>query len=71
MIEALAASLEIALVSAAIAGALGIVAAWLISRTDVPGRTHAAGLLQLPYAIPPYLLGMAWVVLGNPTVGLL
>lgn len=69
--EALVRSLGIATCVALLAGALGIAMAWLVSRTDLPGGRFLAGLLSVPYAIPAYLIGMAWVVLGNPTVGLL
>jgi iron(III) transport system permease protein len=69
--EALLRSLGIAACVAILAGLLGVLMAWLVSRTDLPGGRFLAGLLSVPYAIPAYLIGMAWVVLGNPTVGLL
>ncbi len=68
--SAAATSLELGAIVAAVAGALGAAFAWLVARTDLPGRGRLGSLLALPYAIPAYLLGMAWVVLGNPTVGL-
>jgi iron(III) transport system permease protein len=71
VIEALLRSVGIASVVALLSGALGIAMAWLVSRTDLPGARALSGLLSVPYAIPAYLIGMAWVVLGNPTVGLL
>ncbi len=71
IIDATIYSLGISLSTALISGAAGILAAWLVSRTEFPGRRMVAGLLSVPYALPAYLLGMAWVVLGNPTVGLL
>jgi iron(III) transport system permease protein len=71
ILEATLRSLGIAVTAAGIAGVLGIVMAWLVSRTDTPGAKTLSHLLSVPYAIPPYLLGMAWVVLGNPAVGLL
>ncbi len=58
-------------VVAVASGALGLGLAWAVARTDLPGARTLAGLLSVPYALPAYLLGMAWVVLGNPTVGLL
>ena len=67
--EAVVRSLEIAAAVSLLAGAAGIGLAWLVSRTDVPGGNGLASLLSVPYAIPAYLLGMAWVVLGNPSVG--
>lgn len=64
-------SLTLSLSVALLAGVAGLCLAWLVTRTDFPGRGRFQSLLAIPYAIPAYLLGMAWVVLGNPTVGLL
>lgn len=71
LLEATIRSLAISGMTAFIAGALGISMAWLVSRTALPGRNSIGSLLSVPYALPPYLLGIAWVVLGNPQVGLL
>lgn len=70
LIEATLRSLGVALAVAVVSGMVGILMAWLVARTRFPGRSLLSGLLSVPYALPPYLLGMAWVVLGNPTVGL-
>jgi iron(III) transport system permease protein len=43
--------------------------AWLVSRTDVPARTHLRLLFTIPYMIPPYLGAIAWSQLLNPDVG--
>ncbi len=64
-------TLAMAVAVSALAGAAGLILAWLVSRTDLPGGRSLSGMLAVPYALPAYLLGMAWVVLGNPTVGLL
>jgi iron(III) transport system permease protein len=69
--QATARSLEVSGTVALISGAWGCLMAWLVARTDLPGAQRLRGLLSVPYAIPPYLLAMAWVVLGNPKVGLL
>lgn len=69
VIEALARSLSLSLVVALVSGATGCLAAWLVTRSDVGGSRALAGLFSMPYAIPAYLLGMAWIVLGNPAVG--
>jgi iron(III) transport system permease protein len=71
ILEATARSVALGLAVALLSGAAGVTMAWLVSRADLPGRAALAGLLSVPYAIPAYLLGMAWVVLANPTVGLL
>ena len=71
IIEATVRSLELALLVAAFSGFLGVVFAWLVARSNLPGGVLLSRLLTVPYALPAYLLGMAWVVLGNPNVGLL
>lgn len=43
--------------------------AWLVSRTDVPGRHTLRVLFTIPYMIPPYLGAIAWSQLLNPDVG--
>lgn len=46
--------------------ALGVVLAWLTSRTDLPGRRVWRTLLLLPYMIPPFIGAIAWVYLLGP-----
>ena len=67
--EALLRSLSLSLAVALISGAAGCLAAWLVTRSDTGGGAALSGLYSMPYAIPAYLLGMAWIVLGNPAVG--
>ena len=43
--------------------------AWLLSRSDLPGKARWRTLFLLPYAIPPYIGAIAWVSLANPTNG--
>ncbi|HXX40066.1 MAG TPA: iron ABC transporter permease [bacterium] len=45
---------------------LGVVLAWLISRTDMPGREIWRTVLLLPYMIPPFIGAIAWVYLLSP-----
>ncbi len=71
IIEAVVRSLALSGTVALLSGILGCGAAWLLTRTDTAGGRVLSRLLSMPYAIPAYLLGMAWVVLGNPAVGLL
>jgi iron(III) transport system permease protein len=40
---------------------VGVVAAWLVVRTDLPARRTAAVLLALPLAVPSYVAAFAWV----------
>ena len=49
-----------------VAGTLGVTLAWLINRTDLPGRRMWRWLLALPLAIPPYVGAMAYVIVFGP-----
>jgi len=44
---------------------IGTATAWLIERTDVPGRKVWAALAVAPLAIPPFISSYAWVSLSN------
>ena len=43
--------------------------AWLVGRTDMPGKKTYRTLLVASYMIPPYVGAIAWVQLLNPSVG--
>lgn len=45
--------------------------AWLVGRTDLPGKKTWRTLLVASYMIPPYVGAIAWVQLLNPSVGYL
>jgi iron(III) transport system permease protein len=74
-LRALANTILLAVLVTAIALPTGTALAWLLERTDLleeeAMRTRAVALLSLPLAIPPYLLAMAWALLGNGRNGLL
>jgi iron(III) transport system permease protein len=53
----------------ALALAIAVPGAWLIERTDLPGARFLHRVFTLSYALPSYLLAIAWVVLANPNVG--
>jgi iron(III) transport system permease protein len=44
---------------------IGTAAAWLVERTDCPGRRVWAVLAAAPLAIPPFISSYAWVSLSN------
>jgi iron(III) transport system permease protein len=50
---------------------LGTGLAWLVERTDMPGRATVRGLVLLPMATPPILLAIAWAMLLSPRTGFL
>ena len=57
--DALGLSLLTSLAATAIAAVVGVPLAWLLARTDFPGRTLARGLVTLPLVLPPVVGGAA------------
>jgi iron(III) transport system permease protein len=49
---------------------LGTALAWLVERTDLPGRGLIRVLAIMPMAMPPFLLAIAWIMLLSPRTGL-
>ena len=49
----------------------GFVLAWILSRTDVPGRRLLERLMELPYYVTPLVGALAWSVLAGPKNGFL
>lgn len=45
----------------ALSAALGVGAAWLVERTDLPGRGWWHGLMCAPLAVPAFVNGYGWV----------
>jgi iron(III) transport system permease protein len=62
-------TLVFALGSTATALVLGTLLAWLVERTDLPGRGLVRMMIILPLATPPLLLAIAWVLLLSPRTG--
>jgi iron(III) transport system permease protein len=44
--------------------------AWLVSRTDVPGRRVVRALVTASFVTPPFLGAIAWEILAAPNSGL-
>jgi iron(III) transport system permease protein len=44
---------------------IGTAAAWLVERTDLPGRNVWSVLIAAPLAIPPFITSYAWVSMSN------
>ena len=57
--------------SSSVALVLGLGLAWLVERSDLPGRAALRGLVLLPMATPPILLAIAWAMLLSPRNGVL
>lgn len=64
--QVLANSLVVSVWATAGGTALGVALAWLVSRTDLPGRRVWRTLVLLPYMIPPFIGAIAWVYLLSP-----
>jgi iron(III) transport system permease protein len=45
---------------------IGVSLAWLVIRTDLPGKTWLRWILALPLVIPPYVGAMAYIILIGP-----
>ncbi|HSL94035.1 MAG TPA: iron ABC transporter permease [Bacillota bacterium] len=45
---------------------VGVPLAWLVSRTDLPGREVWRWLLALPMVIPPYVGAMTYIIVFGP-----
>src|SRR3954469_8354609 len=54
--------------TAACAG-LGVAVAWLVERTDLPGREARGGLAALPIPVPAFVAGYSWVSLTSAVEG--
>ncbi|NNG01538.1 MAG: iron ABC transporter permease [Desulfobacteraceae bacterium] len=69
-IQPLVNTLLTGLTAAVVALFLGAILAWIITRTDVPGKKWFRSILTLPYIIPSFALALAWETLfRSPRVG--
>jgi iron(III) transport system permease protein len=62
------------LIGAAVAAGsalIGVPLAWLVARTDMPGRRAVFTLVNVAYATPPFLTAIAYVMLLGPNAGLI
>lgn len=48
---------------------LGTGIAWVVERTDAPGRNIFHGLSLIAFAVPGLLIGMAWALTLSPNIG--
>ena len=62
-------SFGISLVKTILSLFLATLLAWIIARTDTPGRRTLEVLITLPFFIPPILTATAWGMLGSPQSG--
>ena len=57
--------------SIALALPIALFFAWLINRTDLPGRGWLYSLMFVPMVVPGFLVAIAWVQLAGPNAGAL
>ena len=57
--------------AAAIAVVLGILFAWLVERTNIPGKDFIYPFFLVPIAIPGVLFSIAWILLLSPGAGMI
>jgi iron(III) transport system permease protein len=61
----------LSLVKTVLSMALALFLAWIVARTDTPGRGSLEVLITLPFYIPPILTAVAWGMLATPRGGLI
>ena len=59
----------IAVMATVMAIFIGFTLAWILTRTNVPGREILERLLELPYYMTPLVGALAWAVLASPKSG--
>ena len=64
-------TLLVAAMATVMAVVFGFVLAWILTRTNIPGRAKLERLMELPYYMTPLVGAMAWGILAGPKTGLL
>lgn len=59
-------SLEVSIAAMVGATMLGTILAWLVARTDLPGRGLLRTAFVLPFLIPPFIGALAWMQILGP-----
>src|SRR5690349_4568724 len=67
--RALASTIVVAAIAAALATLLGTALAWIFVRTTTFGRAVLEQIAQMPIFIPPFVGAVAWALLLAPRVG--
>ena len=70
-IKAIKNTLAVSLTVAICCLLLGIPLAWILTRTNLPFKNFFRSGFCLPYAIPPFVGAIGWIILANPTSGVL
>ncbi|MFA6840265.1 MAG: ABC transporter permease [Sphaerochaetaceae bacterium] len=48
---------------------IGVFFAWLLARTDIPGKKALNAMFMVPFMLPSFICAMAWKVLLSPRSG--
>ena len=62
-------TLYVAGIASVLAIVFGFAMAWILSRTNVPGRAVCEQLMAMPYYVTPLLGALAWGLIGSPNSG--
>jgi iron(III) transport system permease protein len=62
-------TLTVSVAATVMALVFGFVMAWILTRTNVPGRKLFEQLMAVPYYLTPLLGALAWSLLGTPESG--
>src|SRR5690349_6475380 len=62
-------TLTVSVAATIMALVIGFVMAWILARTNVPGRRLFEQLMAVPYYLTPLLGALAWSMLGQPESG--
>src|SRR5262249_38035016 len=58
-------------IAVAVASLFGIPAAWLVERTDLPGKPAVFTAMTIGLLIPNFTVAMGWIFLTQPRIGIL
>jgi iron(III) transport system permease protein len=64
-------TLTVSVAATVMALVLGFLMAWILTRTNVPGRRFFEQVMVVPYYLTPLLGALAWSLLGTPESGFL
>ena len=64
-------TLSVSFAATLMALVIGFIMAWILTRTNVPGRLLFEQLMAVPYYLTPLLGALAWSMLGSPESGFL
>jgi iron(III) transport system permease protein len=62
-------TLSVSFAATLMALVIGFIMAWILTRTNVPGRGLFEQLMAVPYYLTPLLGALAWSMLGSPESG--